>query len=80
MRASPVDGIVENVLRRTVEVQNNRKLETDVVQEKCEASFQDVLNGYVPNSDDELDMEAKYILSVWLDNKVAHGKHLFTFH
>ena len=51
-------------------------------------SFQDVLNSYVQNSDDELDREVKYILSVWLDNKVAHGqynkyckqgKHLFTF-
>lgn len=46
----------------------------DTISADDRASFQDALNGYVPDSDDEQDREAKYV-PVWLDDKVAHGHY-----
>lgn len=46
----------------------------DTISADDRASFQDALNGYVPDSDDEQDCEAKYV-PVWLDDKVAHGHY-----
>jgi trehalose 6-phosphate synthase/phosphatase len=46
----------------------------DTISEDDRASFQDALNGYAPDSDDEQDREAKYV-PVWLDDKVAHGHY-----
>ena len=50
------------------------KVPVDTVSADDRASFQDALNGYVPDSDDERDKEAKYV-PVWLDDKVAHGHY-----
>ena len=46
----------------------------DTISADGRATFQDALNGYVPDSDDEHDSEAKYV-PVWLDDKVAHGHY-----
>ena len=46
----------------------------DTISADDRASFQDALDGYVPDSDDEQDKEAKYV-PVWLDDKVAHGHY-----
>lgn len=45
----------------------------DTISAEDRASFQDALNAYVPDSDDEQD-GAKYV-PVWLDDKVAHGHY-----
>ena len=51
------------------------KVPVDTISADDRASFQDALNGYVPDSDeDEQDREAKYV-PVWLDDKVAHGHY-----
>ena len=50
------------------------KVPVDTISADDKASFQDALNGYVPDSDDERDKEAKYV-PVWLDDKVAHGHY-----
>jgi trehalose 6-phosphate synthase/phosphatase len=46
----------------------------DSISADDKAAFQDALNGYEPDSDDEQDREAKYV-PVWLDDKVAHGHY-----
>jgi trehalose 6-phosphate synthase/phosphatase len=47
----------------------------DSISADDRASFQDALNGYVPDSDDDdQDKGAKYV-PVWLDDKVAHGHY-----
>ena len=46
----------------------------DSISAEDRAAFQDALNGYQPDSDDEQDREAKYV-PVWLDDKVAHGHY-----
>jgi trehalose 6-phosphate synthase/phosphatase len=50
------------------------KVPVDTISADDRASFQDALNGYVPDSDDEQDSEVKYV-PVWLDDKVAHGHY-----
>ena len=50
------------------------KVPVDSISAEDRASFQDAVNGYVPDSDDEQDSEAKYV-PVWLDDKVAHGHY-----
>ena len=46
----------------------------DTISADDKASFQDALDGYVPDSDEEQDSAAKYV-PVWLDDKVAHGHY-----
>jgi trehalose 6-phosphate synthase/phosphatase len=47
----------------------------DTISADDRAAFQDALNGYEPDSDDdEQDKEVKYV-PVWLDDKVAHGHY-----
>ena len=47
----------------------------DTISADDRASFQDALDGYIPDSDDEQEVkEAKYV-PVWLDDKVAHGHY-----
>ena len=46
----------------------------DSISADDRASFQDALNDYVPDSDDEQAMGAKYV-PVWLEDKVAHGHY-----
>ena len=50
------------------------KVPVDTISADDRASFQDALDGYVPDSDDEQDKVAKYV-PVWLDDKVAHGHY-----
>jgi trehalose 6-phosphate synthase/phosphatase len=46
----------------------------DSISADDKASFQDALDGYVPDSDDEQDSDVKYV-PVWLDDKIAHGHY-----
>lgn len=51
------------------------KVPADTVSAEEKAAFEDALDGYVPDSDDETqNSKAKYV-PVWLDDKVAHGHY-----
>jgi trehalose 6-phosphate synthase/phosphatase len=52
------------------------KVPADTVSAEERAAFEDALNDYVPDSDEDekRDMKATYV-PVWLDDKVAHGHY-----